>query len=1496
MIKSPKSLSNGSEYLLICEKKLPVQNFYYSDFSFVIKYFSVIFAFIATILCSNLSYSQTVLISPTGDGGFETGNTFALNGWTATIGTATENRWVVGSGATGYIGTRAAYISNNSAGSPPPHAYTFSATSITDKVTHLYRNVTVPAGQNNISLSFRWISAGEGANDRMRIYIVPTNTTPMYGFVLLPSGIVPTGVRQIGNANYSGQASWTTSTVSIPEGYAGTSFRLVFEWTNNHNAVGTNPPAAVDNISLTSSAFTPPANDTCANATLLSVNATTGCTITTNGTTIGASQSTPGCSGTADDDVWYRFVATQASHTITVTPSTLVDAVFQVYSGTCSGLTSLGCINATTGTNAETTTLTNLVNGTTYYVRVYSVAAGENQGTFNVCVNSPAITYCAPTTSTVATLFINNFRFLGTLNDVSNTNSGSVSGGYQNHTALAKSVQAQGEGMNVYVENNSTGRVRSWVDWNKNGVFDDAGEMVYDSKIGITSTTFGFVVPTTVTPGDYRIRIRNYKQTPATGADNFGYDFNPCEAFGAVVIGLGGNRFGEAEDYTFSVVASCAAHITSVTSGETCGNGPVTLAVTGSAGVTEYRWYSAITGGSLLATTPTGSWTTPSISTTTIYYVTAFNGCESLVRTPITAVRSPLPDVVFTPAAPVVCGEDSIISLSVAGDIDEINLINENFESGLGVFTAQNYTANAAVDALTTWQSRASTYVPANQVWFPAISSGFGTNHFVMATSDVGSYTIDNGLISPVVNSTGYLDLTLTFKMYFSRYLADGTNPNGDFVTIDISTDGGTNWTEHIKYIADVGIGTRFQDMSVNLSTYINRANLRMRIRYYGIFRDGVAVDNIRLYGNKPLNTAFTFTSATPVAVFTDALATTPYNSATMTASTVYIKPTLAQLENASFNITANAILSSGCTATKSVLVTNNTRIWSGASTNWNTAASWKPIGVPTASNCIIVSSNNIISGTNLEAYGRNLNVKPTGSLTVNASNTLIITEGIKVDANGIFVLENTSSLVQINDNQNIGNVKVKVVTKPMRRRDYTYWSSPVSSKLLYNLSPLTAPDKFYSWNSNTQSWLLHQGGNVTMANGKGYIVRAPENYSSSAPSVYPTEFNGVPHNGPVTVNVLGNSSPVEANFQWNLIGNPYPSAVNANLFLANAGNASAISGTIYLWTHNTSPTPFVIGTGFYNYSTYDYAAYNLTGGVGVAAIDDPNDPAPSNNFNGTVPTGYIASGQAFFVRGIANASVVFTNAMRAKGRNNEFFRTAQSENSEEENPIAEFERNRIWLNLSNRNGAFSQTLFGYVQGATNGIDNGFDGEAFNHNTISLYSVQSDFRMTIQGRALPFDDNDVVNLGYKSDNASTLQVGIDHTDDFFTDKNIYIKDNLLGIIHDLKNSPYLFETGVGTYNDRFEIVYRQGTLSISNPNFDGKSVLIYKKQQAILVNTGSEIIKELAVVDIQGRLLYDKKNITTSQFEINGLPPVDQVLIIKVITQNGIQVYRKIVY
>lgn len=128
----------------------------------------------------------------------------------------------------------------------------------------------------------------------------------------------------------------------------------------------------------------PPSNDACGNAISLSVNASC---VYTNATSLNASQSLPGCVGTADDDVWFSFVATNSVHTITVDPSSTMDAVVQLFSGSgCSSLTSLVCMdNAFTNGN-EVINAVGLTVGSTYYIRVYDYYASTGGAPFQICV------------------------------------------------------------------------------------------------------------------------------------------------------------------------------------------------------------------------------------------------------------------------------------------------------------------------------------------------------------------------------------------------------------------------------------------------------------------------------------------------------------------------------------------------------------------------------------------------------------------------------------------------------------------------------------------------------------------------------------------------------------------------------------------------------------------------------------------------------------------------------------------------------------------------------------------------------------------------------------------------------------------------------------------------------------------------------------------------------------------------------------------------------
>ncbi|TDR19692.1 Ig-like domain-containing protein [Flavobacterium cheniae] len=187
---------------------------------------------------------QTTLISPTGDGGFENGATFAANGWT-TVNPATDT-WQVGNVPVSSNGVNCAYVSANGGA-----AWTYSQLSV---FNHVYRDVTIPAGENKVTLSFKWKVGGEGTVasdwDNMKVFWSPTSFTPS-------STAAVTGATQLsGPGAVSGMyklssASWNTETIVFSA--APGTYRLIFQWKSDISDI-VNPPAALDEISLVSQA------------------------------------------------------------------------------------------------------------------------------------------------------------------------------------------------------------------------------------------------------------------------------------------------------------------------------------------------------------------------------------------------------------------------------------------------------------------------------------------------------------------------------------------------------------------------------------------------------------------------------------------------------------------------------------------------------------------------------------------------------------------------------------------------------------------------------------------------------------------------------------------------------------------------------------------------------------------------------------------------------------------------------------------------------------------------------------------------------------------------------------------------------------------------------------------------------------------------------------------------------------------------------------------
>jgi len=470
----------------------------------------------------------------------------------------------------------------------------------------------------------------------------------------------------------------------------------------------------------------------------------------------------------------------------------------------------------------------------------------------------------------------------------------------------------------------------------------------------------------------------------------------------------------------------------------------------------------------------------------------------------------------------------------------------------------------------------------------------------------------------------------------------------------------------------------------------------------------------------------------------------------------------------------------------------------------------------------------------------------------------------------GTLILEDSASLFQSDDDMiNTGIIHLKRKTNPVIRYDVTYWSSPVKDQKMFDFSPETLLDKYY-WYDPITSWNVSLHGEMTMNPGQGYSIRAPQSYSVSERSIFEGIFKGIPNNGKVYVDLqFPNKS--------YLIGNPYPSAIDADTFIKS--NLPKIKSVLCFWTHNTPPLNNY-------YSNDDFAVYNLLGGVGTSS-------ALSSGVSNSAPDGTIASGQAFILRTNSAGTLEFNNSMRILGSNSSFFKPSKSEATKAKN-----EKHRFWLNLKSEEGVFKQILLGYADGASNNLDAIYDAETLNSNPkMDFYSlVEESTKLVIQGRELPFTESDSIVLGYKLANKSSLILEIDHKDNFFNDKSVFLKDKLLNKLHNLSEESYQFESESGIVNDRFTIVFTDQILKNEDWFSNSEKVFVSVKKHVISIESTNENLKEVRIYDILGNQLYKNDTIENKRISIENLGISNQVLFAKIILENGNVSSKKILF
>jgi len=451
------------------------------------------------------------------------------------------------------------------------------------------------------------------------------------------------------------------------------------------------------------------------------------------------------------------------------------------------------------------------------------------------------------------------------------------------------------------------------------------------------------------------------------------------------------------------------------------------------------------------------------------------------------------------------------------------------------------------------------------------------------------------------------------------------------------------------------------------------------------------------------------------------------------------------------------------------------------------------------------------------------------------------------MNAGELLMLENSGQV------RGEGEIRIHKTSSNLSPFDYTYWSSPVQAAELAGTFQGSDPRHIYSFSAplfsdedgdgkddKGEAWVREAG---SMIPGKGYAILAPNELPSD--NRQRVVFKGKPNNGQieVPVNLQGVQN---SDNDWNLIGNPYPSTLDAEALINDPLNAGLLSGTLYFWTHNT-PLAFDGNTGQNEYSGSDYAIYT----VGMGGVQASS--------GGPAPNGNIACGQGFFTEALTGGTLRFTNEMRRVGLPNDFFKPSRTKEVQDEK--------KIWLNLSSKEGAFSQVLIGFKEGATPGFDDYFDGKRLSANThIELYSKLGSRKLAIRGEpTLTGEEKIPLSIEVKSDQIDSLRIEIDHLTPSIQTHGIYLHDREKDVLHNLKEGSYDFAAlGPGTYEERFVMqFYDEDDPDLSlgeeeeTPGPDSPDKIIWSLQNEVLevrTRANSEIL-EMRLYDMLGRTI-----------------------------------------
>jgi hypothetical protein len=880
------------------------------------------------------------------------------------------------------------------------------------------------------------------------------------------------------------------------------------------------------------------------------------------------------------------------------------------------------------------------------------------------------------------------------------------------------------------------------------------------------------------------------------------------------------------------------------TSTSNCGSASLTLYASAASGETT-DWYEASTGGSPLAQA-IGQYTTPTLTSTTTYYVEARNtttGCVSTNRTEavVTIITPAVPSVSISSsdADNSICPSEEVIFTATASNGGSAPTyqwkLNGSNVSGSG----STYTNAALVnsDVVTVVMTANNSCQSASTTTSNAITTVVNATPAALSVTGSTYCSYSNGVVNTTLGSV--TSTSSASGVGYTLY-----NVNGDAVSASVPGTGSSlTWT-------GVEAATGYYVIGVNTTT--------------------------GCIGSTSSATQVSVTSAT-IPLYTDTDGDN-YGAGSISGyACVAVAPSGYSLNTSDCNTTNSAInpgaveicgnnIDENCSGNTDDIPAYFRSLTSG---NWGDATTWQFACSPsdTYQNSIYAPPANYTGYVNVlnghtVTVPNNGTVYQTGTLDVDAGGTLTMTgndyNNDPTTANVSAVAKLTVTLVIINDGtMNVGHQASLVQTATtagtvnsgsgnfnVQSKLTGTWSSPTgvpNGRYWYIGSPMnnTVASQFYdtpsmvrlwSYNGSNSSWgvVVHSTSNPTVTTtnklvpGIGYLYRAGANKTITYVGTA-----GANLNNNITSNLLNptldGTFVLVVGYQstgYKFVANPYPSFIDWKSVTRSGLNVS-------YWIRNANNTA--------------YDAYNATTNVSTGSSGQT--------------TQFIPPMQGFYV-------YAFNSTPSLRIDNTDRVHSSNVLHAPTVNQVV-----RLKLN----NGESSDYTVVYEnEVAANDYEEADTDKMFDYDFHQLYTLEGEHELALNG-LLNATSKGSVDMGIAVPNNGAFTI---EATDLEVEEAVILEDRFNHTFQDMKVNPiYSFTSQAGTFNERFVLHFTNTeSVAVGETESVADEVRVfntYNKQVKVWVsNTAEYQGATVKVYDAIGNLI-ERKNMTSNELYLD---------------------------